>query len=448
MISPTKKLLVVVALFSMPIAAVIAVMPEATPLAIGVVAVLAVVLLIDGSLGLGRPARLRVTVAQDMVRLTKDRPTEIPLLIENERARVITLRIGLTLPLSFESDEETMTVILPAANAVEHRWPCTARERGQFAMQEVYFEVCSPLGLWAVRGFTEHRTELRVYPNLMHERNRLSAIFLNRGFAGAHTQRQVGKGREFAQLRDYIPGDSFEDIHWKATARRARLVTKMHQVERTQEVYVIIDASRLSARSTGDVVEGGERTSHLELFITAALVLGMVAERQGDLFGLVTFSNRVHSFIRAKRGHSHFNTCRDALYTLQPNVLDPDFGELVSFLRLRLRRRALLVFLTDLDDSVLAESFVNHLQLLQRHHLMVVNTILPKEVGPLFSSAKDVSSNEDIYTKLGGHVQWRQLREVQRGLYRHGVTMGLLQDSAFCPDTVSQYMNIKQRQLL
>ena len=448
MISPTKKLLVVVALFSMPIAAAIATMPDATPLVLGVIAVLAVVALLDGSLGLSRPARLRVSVAQEMVRLTKDRVTEIPLLIEQERAEAITLRIGLSLPLSFESDEETMTVTLPAAKAAQHGWPCTARERGLYTMDRVHFELSSPLGLWAVRGVTEDRTELRVYPNLMQERNRLSAIFLNRSFSGAHTQRQVGKGRDFEQLRDYIPGDSFEDIHWKATARRARLVTKMHQVERTQEVYVIIDASRLSARSTGDVVEGGERTSHLELFITAALVLGMVAERQGDLFGLVTFSNRVHSFIRAKRGHSHFNTCRDALYTLQPNVLDPDFGELVSFLRLRLRRRALLVFLTDLDDSVLAESFVNHLQLLQRHHLMLVNTILPKEVGPLFSSAEDVLSNADIYTKLGGHVQWRQLREVQRGLYRHGVTMGLLQDSAFCPDTVSQYMNIKQRQLL
>jgi len=91
--------------------------------------------------------------------------------------------------------------------------------------------------------------EIRVYPNLHPERRNLAGLFLNRGAFGIHAQRQVGKGRDFEKLREYIPGDSYDEIHWKATAKRGHPVTKVFQVERTQEIVVVIDSSRLSAKS-------------------------------------------------------------------------------------------------------------------------------------------------------------------------------------------------------
>src|SRR5438105_2526977 len=115
----------------------------------------------------------------------------------------------------------------------------------------VLLEAASPLGFWAVRRSLPINLELRVYPNLLRERKSLAALFLNRGAFGLHAQRQIGKGRDFEKLREYIPGDSSDEIHWKATAKRGHPVTKVFQIERTQEVYVIIDASRLSARTAG-----------------------------------------------------------------------------------------------------------------------------------------------------------------------------------------------------
>src|SRR6185312_13308872 len=195
------------------------------------------------------------------------------------------------------------------------------------------------------------QSEIRVYPNLLGERKNLAALFLNRGAFGLHAQRQVGKGRDFEKLREYVPGDGYDEIHWKATARRGKPITKVFQIEKTQEVYVIVDASRLSARKPD---ENAETNSVLERFVTAALVLGLAAEQQGDLFGLLTFTDKVETFVRAKNGDAHYNTCRDALYTLEPKIVTPDFDELCTFLRLRLRRRALLVFLTALDDPAVA----------------------------------------------------------------------------------------------
>src|SRR5262249_21337906 len=178
------------------------------------------------------------------------------------------------------------------------------------------------LGLWSFQSSTPACMEIRVYPNLLTERKNLAALFLNRGSFGVHVQRQVGQGRDFEKLREYIPGDGYDEIHWKATAKRGHPVTKVFKMERTQEIYVITDASRLSARPTSAAAtkhdpqiltgtataapaeEAEARASGsdlgtfssqssettLERFITAALVLGLAAERQGGVFGVVRCS--------------------------------------------------------------------------------------------------------------------------------------------------------------
>jgi uncharacterized protein (DUF58 family) len=294
----------------------------------------------------------------------------------------------------------------------------------------------------------------------------LAALFLNRGAFGLHAQRQIGKGRDFEKLREYVPGDGYDEIHWKATARRGKPITKVFQIEKTQEVYVVIDASRLTARTPGgeSIVSGqwsvagaggssatgyGMPTadSTLERFMTAALVLGLAAEQQGDLFGLLTFTNKVEKFVRAKNGKAHYSTCRDALYTLQPQLVSPDFDELCTFIRLRLRRRTLLFFLTALDDAQLAESFVRNMDLIRRQHLVLVNMVQPPGVEPVFSNP-NVASLDQLYQHLGGHLQWQKLRELEKVLKRRGVQFSLLQIERLSAELVSQYLNVKRRQLL
>jgi len=320
------------------------------------------------------------------------------------------------------------------------------------------------MGFWNVRSAVPARSEVRVYPNLLTERKNLAALFLNRGTFGLHAQRQVGKGREFEKLREYIPGDSYDEVHWKATAKRGHPVTKVFQIERTQEAYVIIDASRLSARKVSSSEfrvpswqapasdELGTRnpepgTSVLERFITAALVVGLAAEHQGDLFGLLTFTNRVESFVRARNGQAHFSACRDALYTLQPQAVTPDFDELSTFIRLKLRRRALLIFLTSLDDPLLADSFVRNMDLICRQHLILVNMMRPAGAVPLFSNPS-VASLDDLYRHLGGHLLWHKLRELDKVLQRRGVGFALLDNESLSAQLVTQYLSVKRRQLI
>ena len=176
-------------------------------------------------------------------------------------------------------------------------------------------------------------------------------------------------------------------------------------------------------------------------------MLGLAAEQQGDLFGVLTFTDKVQRFVRAKNGKAHYSACRDALYTLQPQLVSPDFDELCTFIRLRLRRRSLLFFLTALDDAQLAESFVRNVDLIRRQHLVLVNMVQPAGVRPLFTHP-GVATLDQVYQELGGHLQWQKLRELEKVLQRRGVQFSLLQNERLSAELVSQYLNVKRRQLL
>jgi uncharacterized protein (DUF58 family) len=131
---------------------------------------------------------------------------------------------------------------------------------------------------------------------------------------------------------------------------------------------------------------------------------------------------------------------------LQPKTVTPDFDELCTFLRLRLRRRALLFFLTSLDDSVAAEAFVRNVDLIRRQHLIMVNMLPPPGVAPVFS--EQIESADEIYQQLGGHFLWHNLRELGKVLQRRGVQFLLLKNERLATELVAQYLSVKQRQLL
>ena len=467
MLVPRSRLLFWVALIVLPFATLGGVAADAAPIAIAAIALFLVIVLFDAAFAFGRLDHIKIALPE-VVRLSKDREGQIEVQIDNSRQRAEKVRVALGLPRELQSAQEDLVAQLPANTALSRLvWPCTPRRRGNYLLEKCYIESASALGFWAIRGSTRVQSEIRVYPDLMSERKNVATLFLNRGNFGAHAQRQVGKGRDFEKLREYIPGDSYDEIHWKATAKRGKPVTKIFQIERTQEIYVIIDASRLSARKTevqsskfkdqsseaapvddqAGTLNNEPETSILERYITAGLVLGLAAEQQNDLFGLITFSDKVQKFVRAKNGKAHFAACRDALYTLHPQIVTPDFDELCAFIRLRLRRRALLVVLTSLDDPVLAESFVRNMDLICRQHLVLVNMMQPPGAKPIFSDPNIVSIDE-VYQQLGGHILWNNLRELEKTLKHRGVRLSLVDNEKLSAQLVTQYLGVKRRQLL
>ena len=461
MICPENRLLFHAAAVFAPALALAAAFPENAPAFATVAAAFALLAVSDAFLGKRKAAHFSLALPE-LVRLFRDRPGQLEILATNETANAERIRIGIAMPPRIETDTVELEATLPDG-AIESRlpWNLTARSHGQCFIPAAYLQVRSPLGYWGVRKKCDAACEVRVYPDLNAEKKHLAALFSKRG-AGVHPIRQIGKGREFEQLRDYMPGDIYEDIYWKATARRNRPVTRIYQVERTQEIYAVLDSSRFSGRlcqgtsrhvgepSDANIARtdsGPRGATVLDRFVTAAMVLGLAARSQGDLFGVLTFSDKVERFVRAGAGKAHYSACCDALYTLRPTTKAPNLEEVFRFVATKLRRRSLLVFLTSLDDPVYAESFVRRLEIVRRKHLVMVGMLKPERARPMFTG-KNVSVTEDLFEELGAHILWSQLKETEKGLLRKGAAFHLLENERLCGQLVSHYLTIKRRQLL
>ncbi len=440
---PSQRLLWLV-LYTALVAVGVGPLPELTPIWLLALGAAVLAALIDAGISLKRARPLAASVPP-VLRFMRDREGAIPVTFTNPDGAARRLRAALALPAAFASRDEEVWVDLPAGvPRSQIDWRCTPRQRGRFMNVVVCLEGGSVLGLWHVRARTEVACELRVHPNLLSERRQIAALFLARGRPGVRVQRTLGRGREFEKLRDYLPGDGFDEIHWKASAKRGRPVTKVFQAERTQEIYVVIDASRLSARP---IVHDGIEQTVLERYVTSALVLLLAAERQGDKFGLVAHDDRVRLSVRAGTGTRHYAACRDAMLALHASEATPDMPEIVRQLRARFRQRALLFFLTDLSDPVLAEDFAKHVRLLARQHLVLVGQLPAPEVAPLFAG-KEVATTEDVYRRLAGHARWAETRSLAQRLKPYGVTTVLLDNEGMAAQLVAQYMKGKERQAL
>lgn len=451
MIVPSSRLLLWFSVIVLPLALMGPAFPDMMiPSVLGILGFILLVL-IDALFSLGRKQSVGI-IFPELIRMSNGKQGKIPLSVTVEERSINRLRIALPFPKEIKPLKRELLIVPPAAWGTSHyEWDCISLKRGKYFIDACYIEEPSFLGLWAVRRKLSSSLEIRVYPNILDEKQSVAAILLNRGIPGMHIHRQIGQGREFERLREYVHGDSYDSIHWKATARRYRPITKVYQIERAQDVYVVIDSSRLSARThesiKGDALFEAGHESVLERFITAGLVLGAAAERQGDNFGLITFSEGIGRFLRAGNGRAHFNTCKEALYMLQHDTTTPDYNELCSFISMRIRKRALLIFLTSLDDPVLAEGFIKNMNIVKRKHLPVACMIKPTVAEALFSG-KPAGNIDDVYTRLGGHIIWHDLQELGRTLASQRVKFNMFDSKSLGYELVDMYTSLKRRQAL
>jgi uncharacterized protein (DUF58 family) len=424
MISPRAPLIVLVAVLALPACAVASLQPQWQAECFLLLFVFLIIAVGDAWLGCRRLTAVNVA-APPFLKWFKARPARFELQVAGR------LQVSLDLPVGLETSTKVMSL---KAGASQANFDCLPLRRGRYIVARCHLRAPSPWHLWHVRVAKELSTEIRVFPDL--EREPGVKLLLLKKLGGLRAQRTIGRGREFERLRDYAAGDSYDEIAWKASARRGRPIVKVFQVERTQDVYALIDSSRLGARAAA-----------VERFVGAALMLALAAENNGDNFGLVTFSDRVDHFVAPARGKPHFARCREAIFDLQPTPVSPDFAELFAFLQLRIRRRSLLLFLTDLADPLLAETFLRDVHLLSRRHVVLVNRLGDEQVRPLFSG-KLAENQHEIGERLAGHLQWATLKDLEKNLRRLGVGMSLLTPGSVGLDLVRQYNDVKRRQAL
>jgi uncharacterized protein (DUF58 family) len=183
---------------------------------------------------------------------------------------------------------------------------------------------------------------------------------------GVKPARQRGEGMEFESLRDYVRGDDPRRIDWRATARRGRVVTRLHQHERNHTVMVALDASRLM----GSLVGESGRTK-LDTAVDAALALMWSALHAGDRVGAVVFDRERRLFMEALAGRAALGAFVEGLAPVQPRLVEADYRVLSASLLGRRQKRSLVVVLTDFADTD-PDTLVTPMALLARRHRVLL----------------------------------------------------------------------------
>lgn len=298
---------------------------------------------------------------------------------------------------------------LPLAFAVERgQWSevayrLTPTERGEHRFDTVELRLSSPFRLWLRPCRAGTPETVRVFPNfaritqyaLLATDNRLSQL-------GVLRRRRRGEGSDFEQLREYRRDDSPRHIDWKATARLHRPIVREYQDERDQQIVFLLDCGQ-RMRSRDDAL------SHFDHTLNAMLLLAYVALRQGDAVGFGTFAHPSPRYFSPRKSAATVQLLLNATYDLQPTLNTPDYFAASEILGRNLRKRSLVVVLTNLrdeDDSTLLPAIVQ----LRRKHLVLVASL--RETGLEHLLQKPV---DDFDGALGyaAAIEYRQARQTQ-----------------------------------
>ena len=312
--------------------------------------------------------------------------------------------------------------------------------RGRFEFGQTVLRFRSRLRLiWCQVNVVEPVT-VKVYPNMRRAREAELKALGARSVVSSHRKTSWrGEGREFESMRDYVRGDELRHISWTATARRGKLTTRQYQIERDQTILIAIDAGRLMTARI-------EQETKLDSAVHATLALFSAAARAGDNAGLLVFGRRIKSYLPPGRGRDHIEAALEALYAVEPEMIEPSYPHAFEFIAANSKRRALVVLLTDLVDEEGSKELLTSLHILRPRHLPLVVTIADRDLKAVVRQTP--SSVRDVFTQSVAeeiiHHREAALRLVES---LGGLALDVTA-AALAPALLETYLRVKERGLL
>lgn len=315
-----------------------------------------------------------------------------------------------------------------------------AASRGDYGFGNVALRWRSRLGLVVKQVSIPAAESVKVYPNINEaKRYEIHAQRNRQLMAGMRRTRLRGQGREFESLRDYVLGDELRHISWTATARRGKLTTRQYQIERNQNIMVMIDAGRLMTSRI-------EHLSKLDHAINASLAIGYVATSGGDNVGLLVFNRQVVSYLPPQRGHSQLSAMTEALYNVKAQMIEPSYARAFQYLSQNCKRRSLVVILTDLVDRDASAELLAYTAALLPRHLPLIVTIGDNDLRALV--AKQPETVEDVYKQSVAEELLQQREEALARITELGGLALDVQAGQLSFQLVNKYLEVKERGLL
>ena len=228
-------------------------------------------------------------------------------------------------------------------------------------------------------------------------------------FAGQYESAFKGRGIEFAEVREYQPGDDIRTIDWNVSARFGRPFVKVFHEERELTIMLLLDLS-------GSHLFGTRREFKRELLATVAGMLAFLAIRTNDKVGAILFSSEVEKFIPPKKGASHVWRLIKEIFTYEPQDLTTNMETVLIYLNRVIRRHAIVFLISDCMDT----GFDKSLRMTaKKHDLTVMRISDPAErelpdVG--LTTLRDPETGQVALINTGSKVlreKWRNYRNEQ-----------------------------------
>ncbi|MFN8290947.1 MAG: DUF58 domain-containing protein [Chitinophagaceae bacterium] len=341
------------------------------------------------------------------------------------------------LPVQFQERNWLRKVLIPGGGEQELLYQLTPFSRGEYVFHDINVFVHGPLQLVKRRYVFENEQVVKVYPSYVQMRKyHLLAVSNRLQEVGVKRIRKVGHSMEFEQIKEYVRGDDYRTINWKATARKDALMVNNYTDERSQQIYCLINKGRVMKMPFNGL-------TLLDYAINATLVLSNVALVKQDKAGLITFEKNLDAFIPADKKPTQMNLVLETLYRQKTEFLEPDFEKLFSVIRNRITNRSLLVLFTNFESLESLQREMPALKRIAKYHLLLVVFFENTELKSVLD--KHAGTLEEVYIKTIAEKFVYEKKLMVKELHKNGILSILTSPENLTVNTVNKYLELKTR---
>ncbi len=307
--------------------------------------------------------------------------------------------------------------------------------RGEYSFGNVHIMVSTSLFFIRKKETTFSPFNTAVYPSILQmKQQELIALNHSSFIHGDNKMKKMGKSYEFDQIKAYVPGDDPRNINWKATSRINELMTNHFEDERSQQVYSIIDKSRIMKMPFGGL-------TLVDYAINTSLALSNIILKKQDNAGLITFSELVDTFLKADKSTTQLKKILFSLYKEKYNYSEANYELLYANIRRSIPNRSLLFLYTNFDSIYALERVIPILRMINKYHLLIVmffdNTEL-EEYAEV--KAKTVL---DIYQQTIAKKFILEKDQIIKELKKHGIQAMKCNPKELSLNTINKYLELK-----
>jgi uncharacterized protein (DUF58 family) len=414
-------------------------LPWMLPVAKGLFFMALALVLADGALLYVRRPRVVCRRTMNPVFSLSD-PNPVTLLLSNKSNLFLQLAIYDELPIQFQKRDFEDLMALPPGTESTIRYELTPMTRGIYAFGHTNVLLSTRLGLVQRRLQLETPCEVSVYPSILQmKKYELRAIRHIAHESGIKKMRRIGHSYEFEQIKNYVEGDDYRSVNWKASSRRNQLMVNQYEDERSQQVYCVVDKSRAMKMPFNGL-------SLMDYAINASLALSNIILKKQDKAGLLSFSDVMGSTLKAERDSGQLQRILEALYREKERPGESNYELLYEASKRLIGARSLLLLFTNFESTYALDRVLPALRKLNASHLVVVVFFENTEIREL--SRQPVKRTADIYRQTVAQQFLQEKKEMVTRLRQYGIQSVLTRPEDLTLNTINKYLEMKSRGLI